>query len=191
MALWEHIQYFQHSVIYTQLKGVTNAKDLATGFAKCSRENGIACAKCGSTSHETLQCNNPGNKGCINCHRAGVNQTNSPHSADSTACPCLTDYRNKFCSGSVISSNINWQSSNQQQTGQSNSAIHLGYHGSYIASHQPYNNAGPSYHMQPIPQMFALNNTIPGYTSNAPLSQSSIQHPLQQQPNIHQSVSLN
>ena len=159
--------------------------------AQCSLQNGVACAKCGSTQHETLNCNSTATKNCINCHRAGIVQFHPPHTSDSTSCPCFIDYRKRFYSNSSANpNNSSLQNINQQNGSQSAFITESSYPGHYNLQPQMYNPGAQSLHSYQFTPHTAtasnfINNQLIGNPLNAPI------HHVRQFPNTQESDRLN
>ena len=176
-------------------------------FSECSSQNGIACAKCASTEHETNQCLNPQEKKCINCIRSGTFDANFPHTADSTPCPCFIKYRESLLSNAnSAGSNYNQRRPQAIQVRAQVDNLDLRQSQANVTSnppmvltgHQPFsetrqqpydfvtmpNHAIPhnvgqlhSSQMQPLPNQYV--NHTPGIGSMQPrFSQPQYQHPL-------------
>ena len=94
-----------------QIKRCNKCQRFGHWVSDCKPENGVACAKCGSLQHESINCNNPSLKNCVNCERAGISNLHPPHCADSSACPCFSNFRKSHYVSP--NSNTNMASNNQ------------------------------------------------------------------------------
>ena len=175
-----------------QIRRCNKCQNFGHWVADCSHNNGIACAKCASLDHETINCTNSSLKNCINCCRAGISRVHPPHTADSTSCPCFTNYRQKFYTSPNqfnVNNHTNKGLTSQQTFNVTPSmSTQSQYPNSISAPNQNFSNV-PAYHFQQ--QQYPMISNNMGNHSSRNFTALCPSFPTMQQPNVSAPAHLN